>query len=83
MHMKTQQYTKLEEYMLSYKFLVVIGGVVSADRLNLFLAHSGAVILLQESNFRYHYSAFLKPWVHYGKSACCLYEMKHIVCQRI
>ena len=57
----------LEEYMLSYKYLIVLGGIVSADRLNTFLAHSGAVILLQETDFLYHYSAFLEPWVHYGE----------------
>jgi hypothetical protein len=57
----------INKYMLSYHYLVVIGGVGSADRLNTFLAHSGAVILLQETDFLYHYSAFLRPWVHYGK----------------
>ena len=34
-------------------------------RLASFLAHSGAVVLLQESEFSYHFSARLKPWVHY------------------
>jgi Glycosyl transferase family 90 len=57
----------INKYMLSYRYLVVIAGVGSADRLNTFLAHSGAVILLQETDFLYHYSAFLRPWVHYGK----------------
>ena len=57
-----------EEYMISYRYLIVVCGMCSADRLNQFLAHSGAVIMLQESDFRYHYSSFLKPWVHYGKS---------------
>ena len=66
MQMRATTRIDFGEYMLSYKYLIVIGGVSSADRLNTFLAHSGAVILLQETDFRYHYSAFLKPWVHYG-----------------
>ena len=70
MQMKMKEHVNLKEYMLSYKYLIVIGGVSSADRLNTFLAHSGAVILLQETGFRYHYSAFLKPWVHYGTHDC-------------
>ena len=70
MRMKAKKGVDFEEYMLSYKYLVVIAGVSSADRLNTFLAHSGAVILLQETDFRYHYSAFLKPWVHYGTHNC-------------
>jgi hypothetical protein len=57
-----------EQYMTSYRYLIVICGMFGADRLNQFLAHSGAVIMLQESDFRYHYSSFLKPWVHYGAS---------------
>ena len=57
-----------EEYMISYRYLIVVSGVFGTGRLNQFLAHSGAVIMLQESDFRYHYSSFLKPWVHYGKS---------------
>ncbi len=40
-------------------------GHATADRLGLLLAHSGAVILLQESANRYHFSMRLKPWVHY------------------
>ena len=71
MRMKMNKFVDMDEYMLSYKYLIVIGGVSSADRLNTFLAHSGAVILLQETDFRYHYSAFLKPWVHYGTHDCC------------
>lgn len=66
MQMKAERDTDLNEYMLSYKYLVIIGGISSADRLNTFLAHSGAVIMLQETDFRYHFTAFLKPWVHYG-----------------
>jgi hypothetical protein len=66
---KMRGYFSIEQYMLSYRYLVVIGGISSADRLNTFLAHSGAVILLQETDFLYHFSAFLKPWVHYGESS--------------
>jgi Glycosyl transferase family 90 len=57
-----------EEYMISYRYLIVLSGMFGTGRLNQFLAQSGAVIMLQESDFRYHYSSFLKPWVHYGKS---------------
>ena len=53
----------------SFKFVVVLLGLqegyATADRLAELLAHSGAVILLQESSFRYHFSHFLQPWVHY------------------
>lgn len=51
-----------------YKYLVVLtglDGLATADRLSMYLAHSGAVILLQESPFIYHFSPRLKPWVHY------------------
>ena len=57
-----------EEYMISYRYLIVLSGMFGTGRLNQFLAQSGAVIMLQESDFRYHYSSFLKPWVHYGES---------------
>jgi Glycosyl transferase family 90 len=70
---KMKGYFSIEQYMLSYRYLVVIGGISSADRLNTFLAHSGAVILLQETDFLYHFSAFLKPWVHYGESSVSLW----------
>ena len=52
-------------FMVAYKYLIVLGGVVSADRLGTLLAHSGAVLLLQETDFLYHFSARLKPWIHY------------------
>ena len=52
-----------------YKYVIVLLGLnegqATADRLAGLLAHSGAVILLQESKFVYHFSSFLKPWVHY------------------
>lgn len=51
-----------------YKYLIVLAGLdgqASADRLANLLAHSGAVILLQTTEFEYHFSARLKPWIHY------------------
>ena len=56
-----------------YKYVVVVG-IINKDnghsdstsgRLAHLLAHSGAVILLQSTTFRYHFSARLIPWVHY------------------
>lgn len=41
------------------------GGFATADRFPDFIAHSGGVVLLQESEFSYHFSERLKPWVHY------------------
>ena len=70
MRMKMKQEVGFREYMLSYKYLIVIAGISGTDRLNTFWAHSGTVIMLQEADFRYHYSAFLKPWVHYGTYDC-------------
>ena len=52
-------------YMASYKYLIVLGGQNGVDRLATFLSHSGAVILLQESDIFQHFSARIKPWVHY------------------
>jgi len=41
-------------------------GVLSTSgRLAHLLAHSGAVVLMQEAGFNYHFSARLQPWVHY------------------
>ena len=37
----------------------------STGRLSRMLAHSGAVVLLPQSPFLYHFSARLLPWVHY------------------
>lgn len=76
---KMRENLSLETYMTSYRYLVVIAGLVSADRLNTFLAHSGAVILLQETDFIYHFSSFLKPWVHYGESIPHLFHCVVIV----
>ena len=56
-----------------YKYVIVVGIInknnghsdSTSGRLAHLLAHSGAVILLQTTNFRYHFSARLIPWVHY------------------
>lgn len=51
----------------SYKYIIVTLGGTSApsDRLENILAYSGSVVLLQESDWTYHFSSKLKPWVHY------------------
>jgi hypothetical protein len=56
---------KKEKYMQKYKYLVVIAGNSGADRLASFLAHSGSVILLQQTSYLTHFSQRLRPWVHY------------------
>ena len=56
---------KPEIFMRRYKYLVVLAGISAGERLTTYLAHSGAVILLQETDVVYHYSARLIPWVHY------------------
>lgn len=51
-----------------YKYLIVLlgsKGLSTSGRLANFLAHSGAVILLQKSAFSYDFSARMIPWVHY------------------
>jgi hypothetical protein len=51
-----------------HKYLIValgLDGAAPADRLAHILAHSGAVILIQNHHFEYHFSARLKPWEHY------------------
>lgn len=53
------------EYVSSTKYLLVLSGNNGADRLGPFLAHSGAVIMLQENDALSHFSSRLKPWVHY------------------
>lgn len=55
----------LSTYMSSYKYLIVLAGNNGVDRLSLFLGHSGAVILLQETDVLTTFSSRLKPWVHY------------------
>lgn len=68
LHYRGEQYVPMADYMGAFRYVIVLAGVVSADRLPVLLAHSGAVILLQETDFVYHFSARLKPWVHYGES---------------
>jgi hypothetical protein len=51
-----------------YKFAVVLTGAngqAGVDRLSRFIAHSGAVVLVQEHEFAYSFGSFLKPWIHY------------------
>jgi len=48
------------------KYLIVLQVVDSTTgRLHRFLAHSGAVVLLQTHESEYHFSWRLKPWIHY------------------
>ena len=65
--------------MGNFKYVVVLlglqEGLAAADRLAEILAHSGAVILLQESRFQYHFSHFLQPWVHYVPIAYSLVDL--------
>jgi len=55
----------LEEYMRKYKYLVVLAGQSTSGRLATFFSHSGAVVLMQETDLVYHFSARLRPWVHF------------------
>ena len=55
----------LNQYMRQFKYLVVLAGNSISGRLCTFMAHSGAVIMLQETDMVYHFSSRLKPWVHY------------------
>ena len=63
--MDSSERIPLNVYMSSYKYLPVLAGNSISERLNYFLAHSGAVLMLQETDLQYHFSARLKPWVHY------------------
>lgn len=63
-HLKQGKHVNLGEY----KYLIVLTGLngnALADRLSLFLSYSNAVILLQDSTYKYHFSSQFKPWVHY------------------
>ena len=64
-HLHTREKMPIVDYMRDYKYLLVLAGSGSSGRLCTFLAHSGAVILLQETEYLYHFSQRLKPWVHY------------------
>lgn len=57
--------SKKDKYIKKYKYLVVLAGNTAADRLATFLAHSGSVILLQETDYVGHFSERIRPWVHY------------------
>lgn len=65
----THKLSKSMEYLSKkYKYIIVVNGhsgLASTERLLTVLAHSGAVILLQTADTEYHFSARLKPWVHY------------------
>ena len=55
-------------YPGQYKYTLVLTGIegkASSGRLAYLLAHSGAVVLIQENQFEYHFSSHLKPWVHF------------------
>ena len=64
-HLFSTHRLPLDEYMRSYKYLLVLAGSGSSGRLCTFLAHSGAVVLLQETSYLYHFTQRLRPWVHY------------------
>ena len=53
------------DYLSDTKYLLVLSGNNGADRLGPFLDHSGAVLLIQENDALSHFSARLRPWVHY------------------
>ena len=64
----THEYHGKYKYPGQYKYVIVplgAGGNSLSGRLGNLLAYSGCVVLLQESSFTYHFSARLKPWVHY------------------
>ena len=51
-----------------FKYVIVPSGhenLATSGRLANLLAHSGAVVLLQQHQHTYHFSSRLKPWVHY------------------
>ena len=43
----------------------MLAGNSGADRLATFFAHSGSVVLLQETDYLTHFTSRLKPWIHY------------------
>lgn len=51
-----------------YKYVIVLvglDGLALSGRFANLLAHSGAVVLLQTTEFEYHFQSRLRPWVHY------------------
>jgi hypothetical protein len=66
--LKYRRSEEWEDQLYSYKFIIVCASKDNRaldGRLNHILAHSGAVVLLQTTDMEYHYSARLKPWIHY------------------
>jgi hypothetical protein len=56
---------KKDWYIRRYKYLVVVAGNTAADRLATFLAHSGSVVLLQNTDYLGHFSeVLLRPIVY-------------------
>ena len=43
------------------------------------IAYSGAVVLLQKSEFRYHFSGRLRPWVHFVPLSYSMAELTSVV----
>jgi len=65
-----------------YKYNVVpLSGkaLSTSGRLAHLLAHSGSVILLVSSQFTYHFSARLQPWVHYVPISYSMADLKEKV----
>lgn len=59
---------KAGENEYQYKYILVpisCAGASTSGRFARLLAQSGSVVLLQTSSYVYHFSARLKPWVHY------------------
>ena len=64
----TEEYHAKYKYPGQYKYVIVPLGswaLSTSGRLGRLLAYSGCVVLLQESSFTHHFTARLKPWVHY------------------
>lgn len=50
-----------------FKYVIIMlarEGKSISERLAQLISHSGAVIMLQESPYRWHFSARFKPWIH-------------------
>ena len=69
----------------SYKYLVIMTGgfgenmMANTGKLATFLSHSGAVILIQKSEFNWHFSARLVPWVHFVPLSYSMAELVEVV----
>eukprot|EP01035_Chromulina_nebulosa_P027909 gene27909-36767_t len=69
-----------------FKFLVVMTGGYNSDtlaaltgKLAAYLSYSGAVVMLQKSEFRYHFSGRLRPWVHYVPLSYSMAELTSLL----